>query len=31
LLAIVLIAFCVLVFSVGLGLPMPLVGSWFAH
>jgi len=29
LLAVVLIAFCVLVFIVGLGLPMSLFGSWF--
>ena len=29
LLALGLIAFCVLVFIKGLGLPMPLLGSWF--
>ena len=29
LLAIGLVVFCVLVFSKGLGLPMPLFGSWF--
>jgi hypothetical protein len=29
LLAFGLIAFCVLVFIKGLGLPMPLLGSWF--
>ena len=29
LLALVLVAFCALVFVKGLGLPMPLFGSWF--
>ena len=29
LLALGLIAFCILVFIKGLGLPMPLLGSWF--
>jgi hypothetical protein len=28
-LAVGLIIFCVLVFIKGLGLPMPLLGSWF--
>ena len=31
LLALGLIAFCVLVFIKGLGLPMPLFGSWFGE
>ena len=31
LLALGLIVFCVLVFVMGLGLPMPLLGSWFGE
>ena len=28
---IVLIAFCALVFVMGLGVPMPLIGTWFGE
>ena len=31
LLALVMIVFCVLVFVKGLGLPMPLLGTWFGE
>jgi hypothetical protein len=26
----VLIAFCVIVFVIGMGIPMPLIGPWFS-